>query len=72
MIKLKKSKSTVWHGNGLGSSSAEWIVASEPSISVKQLGGSWYAIKDGNRIARGYDKKMLLQILADKMPALDK
>ena len=34
MIKLKKAKAQSWNGNGFGTSTAQWVVAKDPSISV--------------------------------------
>ena len=70
MIKLQKSKGTVWNGYGFGTSSAEWVVAKDPSISVRQVGTFWKAYQDGEAIARGLDRKMCLEILASKRPEL--
>jgi hypothetical protein len=70
MIKLQKSKGTVWNGNGFGNSSAEWVVAKDPSISVRKVGTDWKAYQDGKAIAGGWDRKMCLEILASKRPEL--
>ena len=70
MIKLKKAKGTVWNGNGFGTSSAEWVVAKDPSISVRQIGTFWKAYQDGKAIASGFNRKMCLEILASKRPEL--
>lgn len=69
MIKLKKAKSTEWNGNGFGTTTAEWVIKDAEHIAIRKLAGNWYAIdtSDNNRkIARGFDKAMLLEVLAAK------
>lgn len=70
MIKLVKSKSTQWAGNGFGSAPAQWVVKSAPGISIVKLSVNWYAIENGAKIARGFDKAMLLETLATVRPEL--
>lgn len=70
MVKLKKSKGTLWNGNGFGTSSAEWVVAKDPSIEVREIGSWWKAVQGGETIARGFDRKMCLEVLAEKRPEL--
>jgi polygalacturonase len=68
MVKLKKTKSVSWNGYGFGNSSAEWVVDGHEHLKVLQL-NDWVAIdtNTGKRVARGYSKKMLLQILQEKI-----
>jgi hypothetical protein len=70
MIKLKKSKSQSWNGYGFGHSTAQWVVAKNPSISVRQIGSFWKALEGDAVIARGSDRAMCLEILAEKRPEL--
>jgi len=70
MIKLKKANSAEWLGNGMGNSTADWVVAKDPEISVRKVGANWYAFKDCVRIASGWDKPMLLAALERKHPEL--
>ena len=70
MVKLKKSKAQSWNGQGFGTSSAQWVVAKDPSISVRQVGGDWKAFQGDVAIARGFDRAMCLEILAKKRPEL--
>ena len=43
-MKLVKTTSTSWLGNGMGSSSAEWAVKGSEHIAIRQLGTRWSAI----------------------------
>ena len=70
MIKLKKAKSQSWNGYGFGTSSAQWVVAKDPSISVRQVGGDWKAFQGDVVVARGFDRAMCLESLAAKRPEL--
>ena len=70
MIKLKKANATEWLGNGFGTSTADWVVAKNPSIAGRKVGCNWYAIQNKVRIARGFDRAMLLEILEEKYPEL--
>jgi len=69
-IKLKKSKSQSWNGYGFGSSTAQWVVAKDPSISVRKVGSFWKAFDGDAAIARGLDRAMCLDVLAEKRPDL--
>lgn len=66
MIRLKKSKSTAWQGNGMGTASAEWVVADDPTIAIRNL-SEWCAIRDGEVIATGSTKARLIAHLARKL-----
>ena len=70
MIKLKKAESTDWLGNGFGTSTADWVVALDSSISIRRNGLSWYAFQDRQRIASGDSRADLLNNLARKRPEL--
>ena len=70
MIKLSKKASTNWNGNGFGYDCATWVVAADPSITIAKAGFNWIATQNGERIARGYDKAMVLESLAEKRPEL--
>ena len=66
MVQLKKTSLPVFHGNGLGTSTAGWVVKGSEHVAVRQLGTSWVAIdisKDGARIATAFDRKTLIQKL---------
>jgi len=66
MIRLTKAKSTQWNGNGMGTASAEWVVADDPTIAIRNL-SQWCAIKDGEVIATGSTRARLLSHLARKL-----
>lgn len=70
MIRLKKANATEWLGNGFGSSTADWVVAKDPSITVRKSGLSWYAYQNRQRIAAGWSRADLLDNLASKRPEL--
>ena len=65
MIQLKKTSRTVWHGNGLGTSTAGWAVKGSEHVEVRQLGTSWVAIdtSTGVRIAVAHTRKTLVEKL---------
>jgi len=78
MITLQKTKNTEWNGNGLGSNTAEWAVKGQEHISVRQLGGKWWAIdtseyaifkgrKVCKKITSSWDKKTLIEKLETKI-----
>lgn len=70
MIKLKKANAAEWLGNGMGNSTADWVVAKNPDIAIRKVGCNWYAFKNNKRIASGWDKPMLLEALERKHPEL--
>jgi hypothetical protein len=62
MVQLKKASSPIFHGNGLGTTTAGWAVKGSEHIAVRQLGTSWVAVdtsKNGARIASAFDRKTL-------------
>jgi len=66
MLQLKKTSNPIFHGNGLGTSTAGWRVKGSEHISVRQLGTSWVALdtsKNGAKIATAFDRKTLIQKL---------
>lgn len=78
MLKLTKTKSSQWMGNGFGNDNAEWVVVGYENIAVKKLGFYWFAVdlneytmfnnrQVNKKIARSETKKGLLEILADKI-----
>lgn len=83
MLKLTKSKSTEWLGNGMGTASAEWVVKGHEHIEIRQLGYDWMAfdtnkkftahyvndvpVMRDTRIASAYTKRELLEILSTKL-----
>jgi len=68
-MKLKKATNTSWNGNGFGTASATWVVAERPDISIVEIGCSWYAISQGDRIARGFTRNDCLESLERKLNA---
>ena len=66
MIRLTKAKSTQWNGNGMGTANAEWVVADDPTIAIRNL-SQWCAIKDGEVIATGSTRARLLSHLSRKL-----
>ena len=78
MLKLTKTKSSEWLGNGFGSDTAEWVVAGHENIAVKKLGFYWFAVdlneytmfnnrQVNKKIARSETKNGLLEILETKI-----
>lgn len=78
MIRLTKTKTTEWAGNGFGTNTAEWVVAGQEHIAVRKLGINWfavdtseYAIIDGRKvtkkIAKADTKSGLVAVLAAKL-----
>lgn len=71
MIKLKKIAAAKWNGNGLGNSAADWCVVGNENIVIEKLSMYWIARDTSNgmdrRIARGYSRKDLLEILETKI-----
>lgn len=76
MIKLTKTKSTAWAGNGFGCTSAEWVVKGHEHIVVEKREPCWVALDTSEsipnrfgfvgptRIARAYTKKELVEKLS--------
>ena len=62
-MKLKKATNTSWNGNGFGTASATWVVADYPEISIVEIGCSWYAVRQGERIARGFTRTDCVEAL---------
>jgi len=75
MIKLRKTNSASWNGNGLGSDTADWVVVGNENIALKKLGSSWFAIDTSpyapgelsKKIAKADSKKVLVKILSEKL-----
>ena len=62
MVQLKKVSNPIFHGNGLGTTTAGWTVKGSDHIAVRQLGTSWVAVdtsKNGAKIASAFDRKTL-------------
>lgn len=68
MLKLKKTKSTEWLGNGMGTDTAEWVVKGHEHIAVLQLGMDWYAIDRSQetfkRMVSAWTRKELVERLS--------
>jgi len=63
MYQLKKTSTTAFHGNGLGTSPACWTIKGYENIAIRQLGTMWCAVdtaKDDAKIATAFDRKTLL------------
>ena len=80
MIKLTKTNSATWNGNGFGSDTAEWVVVGKENIALRKLGSSWFAIdtseyalingrKVSKKIAKADSKNVLVKILSEKLNA---
>ena len=78
MIKLTKTSSAQWQGNGFGISAAEWVVKGKENISIRKLSTKWvavdtneYAIVRGRKVvkkvATAWDKATLIEILEAKI-----
>jgi hypothetical protein len=44
MATLTKAKPSEWLGNGMGNTTAEWVVKGAEHIAVRKLGTRWAAI----------------------------
>lgn len=73
MIKLTKTSSTEWRGNGFGTAHAEWCVKGFEHITVTKGGGAsdWVARDTSGEtpkmICKAWTKQTLLKVLADKL-----
>jgi len=67
MVQLKKASNPIFHGNGLGTSTAGWTVKGSEHIVVRQLGTTWVAVdtsKNGAKVATAFDRKTLIAKLS--------
>jgi predicted permease len=67
MVQLKKASNPIFHGNGLGTTTAGWTVKGSEHIAVRQLGTTWVAVdalKDGVKVATAFDRKSLIEKLS--------
>jgi len=67
MVQLKKASNPIFHGNGLGTTTAGWTVKGSEHIAVRQLGTTWVAVdslKDGAKVATAFDRKSLIEKLS--------
>jgi hypothetical protein len=77
MVKLTKTKSSSWAGNGFGCTSAEWVVKGHEHIVVEKLLSQWWA-RDYSQmyinqhgfevpafVAKGSTKKDLVEALSE-------
>ena len=80
MLKLTKTKTTEWAGNGFGTNTAEWVVVGFENIAVRKLGINWFAIdvseyaiiggrKVNKKIAKADTKAALIEVLSSKLAA---
>lgn len=78
MVKLVKTESAEWQGNGFGSETAEWVVKGQENIAIRKLSSFWFAVNTSEyalingakvvkKIARANTKKELLEILSEKL-----
>jgi len=67
MIKIVKTASTQWQGNGFGTSAAQWAVENNPEIRVKREAGLWIAIGGGVGRIASESKKGLEGRIAEKL-----
>ncbi len=67
-IKLTKTSSTEWNGNGFGTSTAQWCVKGAEHIEVFKLGNNWVAknTTQNTVVSRAWEKSDLLIKLAAK------
>lgn len=68
-IKLQKTKSPTWNGNGFGTTGADYIVKGRPDISVTFFAGRWNARDEtADRVIAKADRlNDLRDILAAKL-----
>ena len=67
MVYLKKASNPIFHGNGLGTTTAGWVVKDSEHIAVRQLGTTWVAIdttQDGEKIATAFGRQTLIAKLS--------
>ena len=67
MVQLKKVSNPIFHGNGLGTTTAGWTVKGSEHIAVRQLGTTWVAIdttQDGETIATAFGRHTLIAKLS--------
>jgi len=67
MVYLKKASNPIFHGNGLGTTTAGWVVKGSEHIAVRQLGTTWVAVdtsKDGETIATAFGRHTLIAKLS--------
>lgn len=80
MLKLTKTKTTEWAGNGFGTNTAEWVVVGFENIAVRKLGINWFAVdtneyafvngrKVNKKIAKADTKAALIEVLNSKLVA---
>lgn len=55
-IRLTKTRSTSWNGNGMGTDSAEWVVKGAEHITVLQIASGWIARDDSIRNEHGFSR----------------
>lgn len=71
MLKLKKIASQQWLGNGMGYSSADWVVAGHENIHVGKFGFYWLAIDTAHNmqrtIVRGDTRKEVMEMLTAEL-----
>lgn len=73
MLKLTKTSSTEWRGNGFGTAHADWCVKGFEHISVTKgsAASDWVARDTSGKtpkvICSAWTKQTLLKVLADKL-----
>lgn len=61
-LRLRKTKPTLWNGNGFGTSAAEWTLADHPGWTVSKV-YDWEAHHTDGRRVSAYTRKELLEKL---------
>jgi hypothetical protein len=51
-MRLVKTKSSTWAGNGCGTHAAEWTIEGHPDVRVWKAGGEWFAYKGDKKLVR--------------------
>ena len=78
MVKIVKTQTAEWQGNGFGSQTAEWVVKGQENIALRKLGSLWFAVNTSEyalingvkvlkKIAKANTKKELIEILNEKL-----
>ncbi|AXQ69981.1 hypothetical protein HOU03_gp287 [Caulobacter phage CcrSC] len=61
-LRLRKTKPTLWNGNGFGTSAAEWTLADYPGWSIYKSAGDWYARKGDLEVYAFHRKDLLAKL----------
>ena len=69
MIKIVKTASAQWLGNGFGNSTAEWGIVEKPETRIMRTGGLWVAVGGGVRRVSAETRKELEVAVSHQLSA---